>query len=241
MAIDYAKVRNHVQKNMPGILLSGDIISVKIIEGPCPEKKINFMSLRGDGQILPVDYLFYYPDGASSNKKSLKVPKGYKWLPKYLCMARDMGDPNILPAAFIHLFSRDFLDRTEYDLKPFLSLSSGDIFLLLESSRDELLSRGCCVPDHYCKSFIDSDLEELLLIADKGRSRDTTIAKMILTVFENMANRYVFVEERYSDKEYERVNSLLQSRNEYMASRLSKAWNAYKEKPQDAKELDEQS
>ena len=159
------------------------------------------------------------------------MPKGYKWLPKYLCMVRDMGDPNILPAAFIHLFSRDLLDRTEYDLKPFLSLSSGDLFHLLESSRDELLSRGCSIPDHYCKSFIDSDLEELLLIAGKGRSRDTTIAKMILTAFENMANRYVFVEERYSDKEYERVNSLLQSRNDYMASRLSKVWNAYKEKP----------
>lgn len=46
MAIDYAKVRNYAQKNMPGIFLSRDIVSVKIIEGPCPEKNINFMSLE---------------------------------------------------------------------------------------------------------------------------------------------------------------------------------------------------
>ena len=102
------------------------------------------------------------------------------------------------------------------------------MFELLESARDELLKKRCSIPDNHCKRFLDSDLEELLCLVGTVRSKEISIAKMVLAAVINMTNRYIMVEERYSDKEYERVEGLFQCRQNHIASSLAKTWSSYK-------------
>ncbi len=202
MAIDYEKVKSYIKASMPDKYLNGEAVTIKTIKGQCPDEKINWLPYRNDGEKLPINYKFYWNTNDCSNEKGIKAPKGYTWLIKYLSEAYRNNDADILPAAFIHLFVRDALDRIDYDVKADLSLSSRDMLILYEASRDELLiTKGYSIPDNHCKRFLDLNLEELLCLISGRKRGEKLIADVVLSVINNMTKRYILVEERYSDEE----------------------------------------
>ncbi len=166
MPIDYEKVKNYIKASMPVEYLNGEAVTIRYISSPCPENKINWAPWRNEGEMLPVQYRFYWASDANNpNARSIKLPKGYTWIIKYLSDAYSQNDTDILPAAFIYLFVRDALDRTDYDVKEDLSLSSKGLPSLFEASRNELLEKGYSIPDNHCKRFMDLNLEVLMCLS----------------------------------------------------------------------------
>ena len=232
MSIDYEKVKGYMKASMLDKYKTGEAVTIKYINGSCPEDKINWLSYRNDGEKLPVKYKFYWrSDKNKSRPRSIKMPKGYVWLIKYLSEACRKNDADILPAMFIYLFSRDAFGRTEYDVKTDLGISSKDVFCLLECSEKELLQSGYSVPDSKCKSFLDLNLAELLCLMSERKRDEKLIADIIMSMINNMTKRYILVEERYSDEEYKRVEKLEEQRYGYISKKLSDMYEVYKQQP----------
>ena len=78
MSVDYLRIKKYIKDNIPNSFLDGSIISVNYLEGPCPEKEINWQPWRNDGELLPISYLFYSSVINSTEvARKIKVPKGY--------------------------------------------------------------------------------------------------------------------------------------------------------------------
>lgn len=229
MSIDYNKVKNHISTSMPDRYINGKTVLIRYLDGPCPDNKLNWIPWKNDGEILPVKYLFYWPcDGKTTDDKPIKMPKGYAWFIKYLSDSHRKDNPDVLPAAFIYLFTRDTLDRVEYDIKSDLGISARDLHSLCELSRNELLENGYSIPDSHCKKFMDINLEEILCLMSGKKRGGKLLADIILSSVENMTTRYMLVEERYSNEEYERIEALKEERYRKVTNHVSNAWAKYK-------------
>jgi len=197
----YEEIRDMVGSLISDSFATMDLVEEKFYKRPFYNADLNFNLYKNNGNILPEEYKYFDKQGGYY----INIAKGHWWLPKYIYTMEKYKELNLLPAAFILLFFREY--------GTLLNCSRFECADIIAAATEELLDNKYDVPDYRCKNFLirhsecNSNIGIQLYESGENLALGQLSALIVESIY-NILNLYKLEYWRFPDEEIERAYSL---------------------------------